>query len=51
MVFSGIPTVVAYHISDYAGFIMQALADGIFDEDEVIYTPRQLWFKHTGETM
>lgn len=51
MFFSGIPTVVAYHISDYAGFVAQALVDNYLDEEDNDYTPRQLWFKHTGETL
>jgi hypothetical protein len=51
LLFSGIPTVMAYHISDWTGFITQALMDGIWDEEEVRFTPSQLWLKHTVQKL
>lgn len=49
--FSGIPTVLAYHASDWIGFIVQSVIDGVWDEEEGVYTPAQLWLKHASQTV
>lgn len=51
MAFSGMPSVVAYHISDYLGFIIQALMDGFYDEEEEEYSSHELWLKHTIQAL
>lgn len=49
--FSGIPTVILYHISDYAGFVVQACLDGYWDEDEETFTPNELLLKHAVQIL
>ena len=50
LLYAGLPAVVAYHISDWVGFIADALIDEIFDEEDK-YTPAQLLLKHSTQTM
>ena len=42
--FTGIPTVVAYHLSDWAAFFAETLIEATFDGEEG-FTPRQLQMK------
>ena len=48
--YAGLPSVVAYHISDWVGFIADTLIDDIFDEDDK-YTRAQLLLKHSTQAM
>jgi hypothetical protein len=41
---------VAYHISDWIGFITDALIDELFDEEDK-YTRAQVFLKHSTQTM
>jgi hypothetical protein len=41
---------VAYHLSDWIGFITDALIDDIFDEEDK-YTSAQLYLKYSTQTM
>ena len=50
LLYVGLPAVVAYHVSDWVGFIADALIDEIFDE-EGKYTPAQLLLKHSTQMM
>lgn len=48
LLFSGLPTVLAYHISDWVGFVtVDVLLDGNEKED----TPRKLWLKRAGQAV
>lgn len=33
MFFSGVPTVFAYHLSDWAAFFLETVSEAIFDEE------------------
>jgi len=50
---AGLPSVIAYHISDWIGFITDALIDDLFDEEDNIqsYTKSQLLLKHSAQAM
>jgi hypothetical protein len=48
LLFSGIPTVLAYHISDWVGFIA---VDVVFDDNGKGCTPTQAWFKYAGHIL
>jgi len=50
LLYAGLPAVVAYHVSDWVGFISDALIDEIFDEEDK-YTPAQLFLKHSTQTI
>ena len=50
LVYAGLPSVVAYHLSDWIGFITDALIDDIFDEEDK-YTSAQLYLKYSTQTM
>ena len=48
LLFTGLPTVLAYHISDWVGFVtVDVLLEGNEKED----TPRQLWLKRAGQAV
>ena len=49
--FSGISTVALYHVSDYAGFLVQTFIDGIWDEDDKLSSSNQLLVKHAAQTL
>jgi hypothetical protein len=34
MIFAGMPTVFAYHFSDWAAFFMETVVEAVWDEDE-----------------
>jgi hypothetical protein len=48
LLFSGIPTVLAYHISDWIGFIA---VDILLDGDEKEETPTQMWLKRVVQAL
>ncbi|TGO10393.1 hypothetical protein BTUL_0136g00140 [Botrytis tulipae] len=47
--FSGLPTVIAYHVSDWAGCFLEVLLDQMFDEDERRLTSREVWVKFIAD--
>lgn len=51
LLFSGIPAVVLYHLSDYAGFIAQNWMDFRFDEDEEVFTDNEILLKHAAQSL
>jgi hypothetical protein len=48
--YAGLPAVVAYHASDWVGFVIDAVIDEIFDEEET-YTSTQLFLKHAAQVV
>lgn len=48
ILFSGLPTVLAYHISDWVGFVA---VDVLLDDDEKENTPTKLRFKHASQIL
>lgn len=48
LLFSGLPTVLAYHVSDWVGFVA---VDVILDDDEKTDTPIMLWVKRASQIL
>ncbi|KAL3426824.1 hypothetical protein PVAG01_00333 [Phlyctema vagabunda] len=44
---AGLPTVMAYHVSDWAGFIFQVLVEGYYDEEDGSLSARQIAMRNT----
>jgi len=46
MIFAGMPTVFAYHLSDWAAFFLETIVEAILDEDDTL-SKRQLQIRNT----
>jgi hypothetical protein len=42
LVFSGLPTVLAYHVSDWLAFFTETIIEACFDEDENNFSEQQI---------
>jgi hypothetical protein len=51
LVFAGLPTVIAYHVSDDVGFFAETVLDAVLDEDNDALSPRQLYLKWVMERL
>lgn len=48
LLFSGLPSAMAYQITDWAGFI---IVDVLLEEDENGETPMKSWIRQSGQAM
>ncbi|APA09182.1 hypothetical protein sscle_04g039520 [Sclerotinia sclerotiorum 1980 UF-70] len=49
--FSGLHTVIAYHISDWVGCFLEVVLDQMFDENERKLTPQEVWIKYIADKL
>ncbi len=46
LMWAGLPTVVAYHISEWVAFFLETVVDAMIDEEEAPLTGRQNLLKN-----
>jgi hypothetical protein len=45
LMWSGLPTVVAYHVSDWVAFLIETILDALIDEEESDVSPQVTFAK------
>ncbi len=48
---TGLPCVVAYHVSDWIAFFVETLVDAFFDDEEAELTERQVQVRNALNVM
>lgn len=51
MILSGLPTVIAYHVSDYVGFFAETILDTVLDEEGDTLSSAELYLKRKLQLM
>jgi hypothetical protein len=51
LVWSGLPTVVAYHVSDWIAFLAETVLDAVIDDDGEHISPQLHLFKLGLQTL
>ncbi|KAA8575881.1 hypothetical protein MFRU_059g00040 [Monilinia fructicola] len=50
LLFAGLPTAIAYHLSEWVGCYLESVLDHMYDENEVLLTSQDVWIKNIADT-